>query len=515
MEKTRRHFILNFNGYSMYPFLKPGDRLIVSKVPMKSLQIGDVVIVPDLSEQYVAHRLVRMLPPDKCILKGDSLLEPDSEPIELSILSGKVIGILRKDRLISVSTGPRYSLKKVYAFLSLNGLTSGAIKFKAKNMLRRLFPSGISPGCHKERRFIIENLCNRSPLLTSTLDWTKIKTVADEEGVIGILYKNLKDAGVPQLVPTSFKDYYLSITARNIINVNALERLEDALKSTQIEVMTLKGASLLNSIYLDIGLRPMGDLDLMIRPEKQERFVNLLHNLGYKEDPLLPYIFKKDKVVIDLHTHALNTDRISNRAWLFPSGMEPVWANSIPWQEGYQWLRRPDEVDNILLLSQHCMKHSFSKLIWLVDILRLIRTNDVMFLSDLLKRSDYLQQGKSLSYTLYLLNRLFYHETERKLVPEDLSQGLSRLERGILEAKANGESIEFIGPIMSMSCVQGFSNKIALGWESLFPKNEMVKQGDTRPCRCKNICFYPSRFWKIIVPLLKRFCLILGYIIRG
>ncbi len=67
MEKTRRHFILNFNGYSMYPFLKPGDRLIVSKVPMKSLQIGDVVIVPDLSEQYVAHRLVRMLPPDKCI----------------------------------------------------------------------------------------------------------------------------------------------------------------------------------------------------------------------------------------------------------------------------------------------------------------------------------------------------------------------------------------------------------------------------------------------------------------
>ncbi|HJX35019.1 MAG TPA: nucleotidyltransferase family protein, partial [Desulfatiglandales bacterium] len=330
-----------------------------------------------------------------------------------------------------------------------------------------------------------------------------------------ILYKNLKDSGIPQSTLASFKDYYLSIAARNIIKINALEQIEGALGRDQIEVMTLKGASLFNTTYPDIGMRPMGDLDLMVSPDKQQRFVNLLYDLGYRKNPLLPHIFNKDRVVIDMHTHAMNIDRIANRAGLFPAGMGPIWSKSIPWREDCKWLRRPDEVDNILLLSQHCMKHSFSKLIWLVDILRIIRTNDFMFMSDLLKRSDYLQQGKSLSYTLYLLNRIFYHETERNLVPEGLSQGISRLERGILEAKANGESIEFIGPIISMSCVQGFSNKIALGWESLFPKNEIVKQGVTRPYRFKSFCFYPSRFWKIVAHLLKRFCLILGYIIRG
>jgi hypothetical protein len=150
-----------------------------------------------------------------------------------------------------------------------------------------------------------------------------------------------------------------------------------------------------------------------------------------------------------------------------------------------------------------------------VDILRLIRTNDIMFLSDLLKRSDYLQQGKSLSYTLYLLNRIFYHETERKLVPEGLSQGLSRLERGILEAKANGESLEFTGPIMSMFCVQGLRNKVALGWESLFPKDELVRLEIIGALEGKNAFYYPLRFLKIVASLLKRFCLILGYIIRG
>ncbi len=106
----------------MYPFLKPGDRLIVSRVSPKSLQIGDIVLAPDLKKKYVVHRLVKMLPPDKGILKGDSLLKPDLEPAELSTLSGKVVAILRKDRLIPVSTGMRSGLKKVYAFLSLTGL---------------------------------------------------------------------------------------------------------------------------------------------------------------------------------------------------------------------------------------------------------------------------------------------------------------------------------------------------------------------------------------------------------
>jgi len=367
---------------------------------------------------------------------------------------------------------------------------------------------------NKEWRFIIEALSNRSHPIDSNLDWIRIETLAAEEGVIGILYKNLKDAGISQSALSSFKAYYLSIAAQNIINSNVLERLENDLGRIQVEVMTLKGASLLNSIYPDIGMRGMSDLDLMIRPEKQKRFISLLHNLGYREDPLLPHIFKKDRIIIDVHSHPINIDRVPIRAKLLPVGVEPIWANSVPWREGYQWLRRPDEVDNILLLSQHCIKHSFSKLIWLVDILKLIKNKDVMFWAALLKRSIHLGQGKSFSYTLYLLDRIFSVRPTTGPGSEDLSHSLSRLERGILEAKANGESLEFMGPIMSMSCVQGFSNKVALGWESLFPKDELVRHEIIGALKGKNVFYYPLRFLKIIASLLKRFYLILGYIIR-
>jgi hypothetical protein len=161
------------------------------------------------------------------------------------------------------------------------------------------------------------------------------------------------------------------------------------------------------------------------------------------------------------------------------------------------------------------MKHSFSRLIWLVDILKLIRNKDVILWTALLKRSNYLGQEKSFSYTLYLLDRLFSIRPTTGTGSEDPFHNLSRFEHGILEAKANGESIEFIGSIMSMSCVQGFSNKIALGWESLFPKNDVVKQGVTWSYRSKSVLKYPARFWRIFMSLVKRFRLIFAYILKG
>jgi signal peptidase I len=506
LEKIKNYFILNFSGYSMYPFLRPGDRIIVKRIPSRLFQLGDIVVVYTSQEHFVIHRLVKLLPNGKGIIKGDSLLAPDPEPVILSTLSGKVVAIVRKGRFILMSTGLGSRMKKIYAFLSLKGLTPGAIRFKAKNVLFKMFPLRKSNSHQKEWRFIVSRLGNHSQRKSLDINWTRVKEIASREGVIGILYKQLKDSEIPDADLSAFRDYYQSVAAQNVVNLTALEKLECVLGNENIEVMTLKGASLLNNVYYYIGMRPMGDLDLMIRPEEKERFVILLKKMGYEEDPLLSHFFKKDRVVIDLHIHALNTDRIANREALFPAGMDPIWTNSVPWSEGYQWLRRPDDMDNVLLLSQHLMKHSFSKLIWLVDILKLIKNDDFMSLTDLLKRADFLRQRRPLSYTIYLLNKIFYHKTA--------AQNLTSLERGILEARADGHSIDLIGPLMAMFCVNGFRKKVAFGFESLFPANEIVKQEVSNAFSGKGILYYPRRFLKIAAPLLRRFHMILGHLIR-
>jgi hypothetical protein len=452
----------------MYPFLKPGDLLLVRETSSNSLRVGDIVLAPDAKKKYTVHRLVKILSPNKGVLKGDSMPKPDPEPVELSTLAGKVIGLLRGKRLIILSTGLRSGLNKLYAIFSLKGLTPGAIRLRIRNTFISLFRLKRSNAHNKEWRFIIATLSNRLYRWAPNLDWIRLRHIARREGVTGILYKLLRQRDIPESVLESFKNDYQSIAARNIISLSALAKIEDALSVENMQVMALKGASLLNNVYHDIGMRPMGDIDLMVRPAEQERFVSFSKKLGYRVDPPLSNFLRKDGIIIDLHTHALNTDRITNRKELFPRGMGPVWDNSVPWAEGYRWLRRPDDVDNILLLSQHFMKHSFSRLIWLIDIFRLIEDSDSRCRTDLSNRADYLQQRKSLSYSLYLMDRIFYH---RSAMPS-----LSRLERAILEAKVNGESTALTGPLMAMFCIHGFRKKFAFGWENLFPKKDIMKQ---------------------------------------
>ena len=499
----------------MYPFLKPGDRVIAKRVSPNILQVGDVAVAPSSTDHLVVHRLVKLLPEGRGIFKGDSLLQPDPEPVELSTISGRVEAIVRGERLIPISSGLRSRMRGLYALLSLNGLTIGALKLKAKNLLMRLFPGDESSDFGKERRFILGILCGHSPGVATDLDWMKIEEIAFEEGVVGILYRHLKDRDIPQSALSPLKEHYQSIAAQNLINLYTFGKLEDALCSEKIEIIALKGASLQDNLYPGVGMRPMGDLDLMVRPEEQERFVNLLERLGYKSNPLSPHFFNKGGVLIDLHIHALNIDRIANRAGLFPTGMEPVWANSVPWGEGYQWLRRPYNMDNILLLSLHLMKHSFSRLIWLVDIYELLRGQDNRFWTRLSKRADQLFQRRPLSYTLYLLKRLFGLEPPEGSGFEDLSKDLSRLERGILGAKLQGGSVDRSGPVLAVFCVRGFMNRIAFGWETLFPKKEIVKQEFTGSIGGRRTSFYPYRFCQMSVILLRHFSMILGSLIRG
>ena len=54
-----------------------------------------------------------------------------------------------------------------------------------------------------------------------------------------------------------------------------------ALRESDIPVIVLKGACLAETIYGNIALRSMGDVDLLVRREDMARVVQILGNLGY------------------------------------------------------------------------------------------------------------------------------------------------------------------------------------------------------------------------------------------
>ena len=88
----------------MLPFLRQGDKLVIKKAPADDLRVGDIILYR-ASNQLVCHRLVK-----KAKVKGGYVLyargdNSDSapEPVTESMCSGKVIGIIKRGKMISVT----------------------------------------------------------------------------------------------------------------------------------------------------------------------------------------------------------------------------------------------------------------------------------------------------------------------------------------------------------------------------------------------------------------------------
>lgn len=120
-------WVANFDGYSMYPALKPGDILIVKKVDGKreNIKRGDIICFPE-EERYTAHRIIEIKEGEKNLTittKGDNLVNPDTSRIVNSDGILKVMMIRRGGKGF---IKPRFGV--ALARLSSLNLTFGIVK---------------------------------------------------------------------------------------------------------------------------------------------------------------------------------------------------------------------------------------------------------------------------------------------------------------------------------------------------------------------------------------------------
>jgi signal peptidase I len=102
-------------GLSMWPFLGPGERLIIKRVTAGDLRIGDLVIYRE-GDMTVCHRLVKKTKSNREYLlyaRGDSATRaPD--PVRPEILIGRVVGRIKNGRVINVmAPGRRFAARLI------------------------------------------------------------------------------------------------------------------------------------------------------------------------------------------------------------------------------------------------------------------------------------------------------------------------------------------------------------------------------------------------------------------
>ncbi len=311
--------------------------------------------------------------------------------------------------------------------------------------------------------------------------------LAQKEKAAGLLCRYLQTHG--HKPPPALWRAYWATAASNLLLVSALSDIDAHLGQ---DVLAIKGMALIHGAYPDPGLRPMEDLDILIRPQDLLDVTRALEKVGFTRNPCASHLFHRQKIILDLHTHTLNTARVPARAALFPPGMEPVWENSLALDEKFSRIRMPDPQDCFLLCAQHAMKHSFAGLTWLADLISIKNTQKETFPQLLVERAVALGQEKPLAYALYLAGLLVGHEPFLP-VTAALNPSLSRPEKTLLKAIAARVPATNLGDLLSLLAIPSWADRARFARDLTFPEKNLAQKAYVPPDVSPHLFHHLSR----------------------
>ena len=182
-----------------------------------------------------------------------------------------------------------------------------------------------------------------------------------------------------------------------------------------IPVVLLKGAVLAPLVYRDIAVRPMGDLDLLVRRSDVEAADQLVRGLGYVQrvatpshhpawghQHLPPYVSSDGALLIELHHDIVP-------AGAFDMPIEDLWARSRPVRVSSVRALSFAPEDLLLHLCLHlAYSHVFSGMLkWICDIAAVIRAyGDELDWDELVRRAQIYSAGRHIHYALWLASAM-------------------------------------------------------------------------------------------------------------
>jgi signal peptidase I len=89
-------------GWSMRPFIRDGDFIVVSPIENSSIKTGDVVFCITTENKVIVHRVIKKYKKDKdnritLLIKGDATFS-SPEKVEMQNVLGKVVAVERNGR---------------------------------------------------------------------------------------------------------------------------------------------------------------------------------------------------------------------------------------------------------------------------------------------------------------------------------------------------------------------------------------------------------------------------------
>ncbi len=324
----------------------------------------------------------------------------------------------------------------------------------------------------------------------SPADWESLVDWALRFKVGGLFYREIKSRNFPtEFIPVDVRNR-LREAYRNFATMNTslffdVLKVLKSLADNQLPVIVLKGLSLAKNIYGDIALRPMADIDLLVKEEDLVRAGRILLTLGYKqyfpawESMIktfrhLPPFTNKSGTIIDLHQNIVNPHSP------IKVDLDGLWERACLIKVDNVEVRAFSPEDLFLHLCIHAYDHlqTGMDLIPLCDMAGLIKTSaDKIDWQIVIERATRWSGQKCVYLMLLLVRELLGAAPPDKIMseikPDDYQSVFfdEALEQ-IFDVSSSGQLTNRLGVLSKIKRVRGIKGKFLALLKGAFPSRK-------------------------------------------
>lgn len=262
-------------------------------------------------------------------------------------------------------------------------------------------------------------------LLKERIDWDEIYNISDCQKVLPFLYYTLGKFDfqhVPAYIIKKAENYYYSNLCKNLLAEKEISYLLELTNKEGLDIIPIKGFSLIQTLYRDPGLRIMADIDILIQACDIQRINTIFNRLGYKKSALkinLPgyeIVFLKktpvgQSIIIEVHDSIIPPRP-------FKLEIPALWKRTEIKEIYGQKLICLSKEDTFLTLALHLRRHARClTLKFIVDIAELLNISENKFDWDYVHntaKNNHIMN--SVYVSLYLAKELLETTISHKLI---------------------------------------------------------------------------------------------------
>jgi hypothetical protein len=175
--------------------------------------------------------------------------------------------------------------------------------------------------------------------------------------------------------------------------------------------------------------------------------------------------------MFDLHTDLVNASRIRRRALAFRFDPQTIWAKAVALDPGEPTFLVLSPAHQFLHLAVHALKHSFSRLIWFLDLALVARQLDW---EELLLQAQNTGTMRSVAYAVDGMTRLLGVR-----VPPGAWVSLPRLnpiEKRFVDRVSERRSSEPAGELLVAFSIPSLLGRLGYLFEFTFPRRKVLSE---------------------------------------